>query len=302
MYRKDLGIDVRVIQAGFSWLTLEGTGSPGERKDALDQVNELLQLVVTALFPIEDEDDGQRATLPDDFDRWVFGIVAESTVLCVDDENSSKLWKPILSLGTPGKEWVEQFYWDWFTDGLQAAPSADAFVNRWVQMVEFALDSPLWDPKQVDEFELEKPIGELLGLEFGLQSIAADPRGCSVIGGMAAIYPRIVERWFCLPDVVNGFCSALAMPAYDILLCRGIRWLNDAMTELNEYRFWRGHGIEENLISALYRCWENHRDAVRDDQHLQAAFLALLMALESRGNHAAMALRELVVDSIPDAY
>lgn len=70
------------------------------------------------------------------------------------------------------------------------------------------------------------------------------------------------------------------------------------MKNSNDYDFWWDRDMERNLTNALDRCWETNQESVRNDQELQQAFLGLLIALSSRGNHAAIALKDRLVSSI----
>ena len=117
---------------------------------------------------------------------------------------------------------------------------------------------------------------------------------------MVQLYDSAAEKWFGMPRVANGFARCLSEPGYDQVVGHGIRWLHRAMPDSSNYRFWRQHKIESNLISALNICWERHSESVCTDRELQDAFLGLLTALSSRGNHAAMVLKERLLDSIGD--
>jgi hypothetical protein len=57
------------------------------------------------------------------------------------------------------------------------------------------------------------------------------------------------------------------------------------------------YGLEENLIAFLHACWEREHHRISGDPSLQGAFLSLLACVVSRGGHAAIALRDRVVNS-----
>ena len=57
------------------------------------------------------------------------------------------------------------------------------------------------------------------------------------------------------------------------------------------------YGLEENLIAYLHTCWEREPRRISADPAMQAAFLSLLACVVSRGSHAAIALRDRVVNS-----
>jgi hypothetical protein len=57
------------------------------------------------------------------------------------------------------------------------------------------------------------------------------------------------------------------------------------------------YGLEENLIAFLHTSWEREHHRISGDPSLQGAFLSLLACVVSRGGHAAIALRDRVVNS-----
>ena len=75
----------------------------------------------------------------------------------------------------------------------------------------------------------------------------------------------------------------------------GIQWLAAAVPSFNSYD-WK-YGLEENLIAFLQTCWEREYLKISGDPCLQEAFLSLLACVVSRGGHAAIALRDRIVNS-----
>src|SRR6516162_2462103 len=103
------------------------------------------------------------------------------------------------------------------------------------------------------------------------------------------------HRWFGIPKVVTGFLNFAVQPAVAGLLLPGIRWLAAAVPSFDSYD-WR-YGLEESLIAFLHTCWEREAHQISSDPSLQSGFLALLACVVSRGGHAAIALRDRVVNS-----
>ena len=302
--RKDIGIDAKVLQEAFFWLELSSAQSDGERKVVLCHVRDLLGLVLNSLQPDFDpdtdvEENSRTDGTPNEFDGWVFGRVARAIVQMRDDEQPSSLWQPILGLKSHAHEWTKRFFWYWFSDAVEASPTPEVFAGRWIEMIEFALASPLWELEALQAFDLDDLVFELLGYHFGMHSIAASNQFAPILEKMIPLFDAAATRgWFAMPQVANGLARSLKEPGYDRLLCPGIRWLHNALPDVSEYNFWRQRDIESNLISVLNRCWERHYESVSADSELQSAFLGLLTALASRGSHAALALRERLLDSI----
>ncbi len=301
--RTNACLDRRVLKAAFSWVDLSSAETEIERSTVIGQVRELLELVLDSLHvsldgdvdEYEDEFDG----LPDDLDEWVFQCVACAIVQMRTDEQPSVLWQPILSLGLHAHRWMERFFWYWFSEGIGAATTPEIFFRRWTEMLQFALESPPWDLDSTWRYHVDEIVSEMLGYDFGLGSMARDERFAPRLEGMAAILDRAAQRWFVHPRVANGFCRSAFEPGYDRILCRGVQWLSRAVTHSDASEFWDLTDFESNLISVLHRCWQRHHETVSTDRELQDAFMGLLMALSAKGSHVAMALKEQIIDSIP---
>jgi len=293
--RKDPGIDGEVVSAAFSWVSDALPISRSECRQCVWHVKDLVDVVLSCI-QVDDDDDADG--VPGEFDGWVFGLAARAIVAMNDEDDPASVWKPILSLNEDAHDWIGRFFWYWFSDGYQATPDTNTFFLRWSEMITFALSAAEWDPERVQSLGLDEMVFELMGYHFGMHSIAADPKCADNLAEMLPLLDASAQKWFSMPRVVNGFARSLSEPGYERILCHGVRWLYRAMPSSSDYQFWREREIESNLISALHRCWEKHDQAVCTDRDLQTAFLWLLAALSSRGNHAAMALKERLLDSI----
>ena len=90
-------------------------------------------------------------------------------------------------------------------------------------------------------------------------------------------------------------CPVALAYAADGLLASAIRWFAPVVPTFDSYD-WR-NGLEGNLISFLWACWERKREQISADPELERDFRALLTTAVSRGSHAAIALRDHVVGS-----
>jgi hypothetical protein len=241
--------------------------------------------------PLQQEIEG----LTDEFDSWVFGVVARAIPCLTAAEDPRSLWQPILDLGSPAHDWVERFFWEWFTDGLRAAASPEDFVRLWTGMIEHALTSSAWDPGAARSYDLDGMVFQLLGFATQFNKLGQDPAFTPAVSGMEGVFARAALRWFGKPKVVTGFLNFVTEPAAVGLLLPGIRWLAVVVPSFDSYD-WR-HGLEENLIAFLHVCWEREQEQISSDPALQGAFLSLLHCVVSRGGHAAIALRDRVVNA-----
>ena len=295
--REDTGLELAVLQAAFDWLDSVAAVSPAERNGFLCTIQDLLSLSLTTL-PVPEELAGESTDgIPTDFDGWLYRIISRAIVRTTDSEKRSRLWKPIVGLGAHCHNWVERFFWYWFSDGVDAASSPATFMCCWIEMLRFAMASPGWDRNASRSIDLDDMVFELLGYHWGAQSIGVDERFTPLLGEYSAIFGQAADRWFSMGRVANGFAQVVVKPAYDRVLCSGVKWLSRAIAVADD-RFWRASDIESHLVEVLRHCLERHQSAVEGDLELRSAFMDILTALSSRGSHGAMALRDRLLDSL----
>ena len=140
----DRGLDGKILSSAFVWLGSPLTSSLDERRFFIAKIRDLIQMTLNWIMPNQDDDDVDNR--PGDFESWVFGIASHAIVRIKSDEAPDTLWKPILQLNVEARAWIEDFFWQWFTDGVRATQDAHTFCERWSEMIEFALASPNWIP------------------------------------------------------------------------------------------------------------------------------------------------------------
>jgi hypothetical protein len=290
-----LRLDSRVISSAFAWLAVPAGLSDADRRKRIGFVRGFLDIVLGAIPKIDDPRQQKIDGLPSDFDSWVFGRVAAAIPCLTAAEGPQSLWQPILDLGSPAHEWGERFFWYWFTDGLRAARTPDDFTRLWSAMIQYALESPGWDPSANRSYDLDGLVFQLLGCDSRMNNLGLNPAFTSAVATMESTFAAAAQRWFGMPKVVIGFLYFVVQPAMAPLLLPSIKWLAATVPSLDSYD-WR-YGLEENLIAFLHVCWDREQQRVSGDPSLQGAFLSLLASVVSRGSHAAIALRDRVVNS-----
>jgi hypothetical protein len=294
LYREGLSLDARVISSAFAWLDLQ-SARPDERGKWLGLIRNFLDIALSSIPQISDARQQEIDGLPDEFDSWVFGLVAKTIPCLTAAEDHRSLWRPILDRGSPAHQWVERFFWDWFTDGLHAAQSPAQFTKLWSAMIQYALESPAWDPAINRSYDLDSAVFEMLGFNSSMNKLGQKPEFASALVNMESIYAKAAERWFRMPKVAAGFLYFATQPAVAGLLVPGIRWLAVVVPSFDSYD-WK-YGLEDNLVAFLRTSWERQNQTISNDPTLQSAFLSLLACVVSRGGHAAIALRDHVVSS-----
>jgi hypothetical protein len=222
----------------------------------------------------------------------VYKLVAPAIPLLTPVEKPEELWKPILSLGAPAHDWVERFYWQWFTLGWKATPDFADFFREWRAMIEFALASPQWDHKKNWHHEIDAVVYELLGFNPSWSSWISAAGAASYINGMTDLYERAAAKWFSLPKVLSGFVRFAQHTVAPRLAIKAIPWIAAAVKDYNDYN-WR-YGTEENLIDFLSTCWQRDAKKITHNTALRTAFFQTVKILVARSSHAALALQDRV--------
>jgi hypothetical protein len=294
LHRGRLSVDTRVLSAAFAWLDLT-SARPDEKAKWLVLVRTFLDITLGLIPQINNPRRQRTEDHPDEFDAWVFGVVAGTIPSLTAAEDHRTLWRPILDRGSPAHEWIERFFWEWFTVGVRAAQTPERFTAIWSEMIEYALQSPAWDPAAGRSYDLDDAVFWLLGLGTRINKIGERPDFAAALSGMEGLFARVAERWFKKSKLVSGFLHWVRQPAAVGLLAPALRWLAPVVPTFDSYD-WRD-GLEGNLIAFLRACWERKGQQISADPGLERDFRALLTTAVSRGSHAAIALRDHVVGS-----
>jgi hypothetical protein len=199
LYPESLRLDSHVISSAFAWLDLR-SARPEERAKWVGFIRKFLTLVLGSIPQIDDPRQQEIDGLPGQFDNWVFGVVASAIPSLTAAEDPRSLWQPILDLGSPAHQWVERFFWDWFTDGLRAAPSPQDFTRLWTDMIEHAIASPAWDPSVNRTYDLDGMVFQLLGFDSRMNKLGQNPTFGPAVTAMEGVFARAALRWFGMPE------------------------------------------------------------------------------------------------------
>jgi hypothetical protein len=256
----------------------------------------ILEIVLQAVPIVEPGSAQEIDGLPSDFDDWAFKLVAQTIPCLASAEHSEAFWQAILDRGAPAHEWVERFFWHWFTDGVRASPSPAEFIRVWRAMIVHALRHPAWDPSGTVSFELDAIVFELLCFDIRWNAIVRTEDNAQAVGSLEDIFERALDRWGGMPKIISGLVMFAIQPGAKHLLVPALRWTSAAVKSFDTYD-WK-YGLEENVIDFLHTCWQRESGIISRDESLRTSFLAVLTILVSRGSHAALALNSRVVGSI----
>jgi hypothetical protein len=295
LHPERLGFDERALTNALSWLDPGQAQSAAERAGSLELIRALLQVSLETVPVLDHPRNQEIEGLPTDFDGWVFELVARAVPQLTPDEKPERLWQAILNLGAAAHDWVERFFWAWFTTGLRAARSPTEFVRIWRSMILYALANPRWRHDGYSSYRLDSMVIELLGTDERWGTLAADSTFAPVLGTMVDVFAQAADQWFGMPRVTRNFLYLVVQPAGSQLLRPAILWISSAVASYSPYD-WRDD-IEGGVIEYLNACWLHEQSAILDNPDLKEAFFALLASVVSRGSHAAIALRDRIVGS-----
>jgi hypothetical protein len=296
LYPSRLGLDPYVMKSAFGWIDVCETKSDDERVAWLNLIRECFALVLCNV-PIVHAPESQKIDgLPSDFDDWVLQLVARSIPQLRSSEKPDELWQSLLLRGAPTHQWIERFFWHWFTNGLAASGSVADFVRLWHAMITFALESPTWDPHAAGRHELESIVVELLCFDARWNAIVQDEANATMVGALEDSFARAFQRWGSMRKVTTGLAHFAVQPGSRHFLLPSLNWISTAAKSFDKYD-WK-YGMEDNVTEFLRTCWQRDAQRISTDPMLRDAFLSLLGILVSRGGHAALVLRDRVAGSV----
>jgi hypothetical protein len=252
LYPDHLSLDPYVMKTAFAWLDVRAAHTPGERIAWLELIREMLGLVLQAVPVVAPGSRQEIDGLPSDFDGWVFELVARTIPCLTPVERPEELWGKILDRGAPAHQWVERFFWHWFTGGFAASPSAAEFVRIWRAMITHALGHPAWDPSGTVWFELDGLVVELLGFDTRWNAIIRTEENAQIVSALEDIFELALQRWGAMPKVISGLVTFATQPGARQLLLPALRWTSSAVKGFNTYD-WK-YGLEEKVIAFLHTC------------------------------------------------
>jgi hypothetical protein len=122
-------------------------------------------------------------------------------------------------------DWVERFYWQWFTVSPKAAPDLANFFQAWRTMIEFALGSAEWDHNKNWHHQMDSMVYELLGFNSSWSSWINAAGARAHIESMNDLYERAAAKWFSLPKVLSGFVYRAQHEAMSTIAINSIPWI-----------------------------------------------------------------------------
>jgi len=245
---------------------------------------------------LETDDDGEISGTPSEWDRWLLERIVIQ-VLCMDDsERPDELWRPILNLGCEGHYWVDDFLIEWFMKGLGTENVSDDFIKRWKEMLEYAFRSEKWNPSGgYRRYYLNKLWCELLGMNYIISNLWGEDKK-SIVREMKQYYERWANSSLPNTDSAAMFINFLMCPAAEEILFEGLTWLDKASKEAGDKFFSDRHNnIQKYIANLLEISWKKHKERIKRNGVIYAAFTCLLKKLVDLQNLQAIELQQSLI-------
>ena len=202
-----------------------------------------------------------------------------------DTADARTLGEPILELGSYTRHWVESFLNAWVLEGLRADPVPTAFVEIWLEMLDFVSDSEAWR-RGVAGYGAHGNWVALLGLDWIFIPLW-ELRHRAVVEALEARFKKWLEDWFEDYDAPQRWARFLETSAGRVLLEEGLPGLASAFPR--DYQYYDDRA-EDDVASLLVDLWAEERGRIQSNNELHAAFRSLLRKLVDSQNPAAMEL------------
>jgi energy-coupling factor transporter ATP-binding protein EcfA2 len=294
--RSNPGLDWQVIQAAYGWLPpLTEASSEQERKKWIAVFEELLQLELIYIQTAPRDQRGEVEDTPYVSEYWVFQAIAHLVPQLRDDEQPQSFWQPILDLGGTAHYWVESFLSSWFIIGSRVASELETFAKHWQSMIEYALESPLWQnaPSTPGGFHLTTLYIHLMGLD-SVGTVFSQEEYTDIITQLFPLYEKWAREWLKHSRVAEAFTRCLVKPAARKLILPGLTWLAEVAPGIREHE-WERSRLSDELLTLLCTCWSNYLPELESDSEVKKAFLSLLSILVARGHPGALELQDTIV-------
>ena len=156
------GFDVELVSAALSWL--DPMPNTLLRSEIIATIRTMLEIVLAGIPYVTDRRTQEIKGLPSKFDLGLRVGRDGDPAADACGKNGGTV-EADFSLGAPAHDWVERFYWQWFTTGWKAKPDFADFFSEWRAMIEFAPASPQWDRKKNWHHAIDAMVYELLGFD-----------------------------------------------------------------------------------------------------------------------------------------
>ena len=288
------GFEIQLLQAAFQvFPPLSEARDEPERAQWIAMWRNALGVTIRMIG--EPDEDGLDGT-PYEYDDWVLGRAAETIVEMRESERPESLWQPVIGLGEGARDWVEQFFRQWFKVGRRFDALDSPFFRQWQAMIEHAKRAPGWKPgpnaKVNHHFELWK---DLLGLSLFDQLFWGTERR-AMANAMKPHLKAWADAHLDGGGAVKLYASFLMRDATIDLVPDGIIWMDAGMHGASKW-YWDERDVSSELASFLAHAWGRSAREIKTSPDAKKAFNRILTELTSRSEPLALQLRDQIARS-----
>jgi hypothetical protein len=211
-----------------------------------------------------------------EFDYWVFNLIANVMISGISLAEARQFWQPILELPVAAHDWVRAFLEAWFRAGL--AENTKNFEAIWFEMIKHMLDSRSWSPEwKYGWYHVHGVVAELMGIRSA-RTLLGQAKYVRLVEAAAPLYERWMDRWIKEGDLATSVAYFLSTESGSVLIPQGLRHIAAVLPSFSDYE-WRRERLTDALSSMVRTCWKKYRGQVRSDPDFWKAFLIVLNAL-----------------------
>ncbi len=288
-------LDLYLIQNAFSYLP--------DLKDAIDDFQRTQWIkfwkeslnYMLAIISERTKDNDEINGTPYDWDRWVLRRISRLLLELDNSENQELFWKPILDLGCSAHYWINDYFQEWFNNGLNDTTNSKIFLSIWSKMFEHADSSPKWSRKKERKgYYCNEIWCSLMGFDYICMDIWSADKA-TIVKEMKDYFARWANRNLLYADCIKAFATFLKQPAAILIRLDGIIWLDIGCKSIDTY-YWEKSDFQEKLVSLLSACWKDDENNIRNNQDVLNSFNNLLNKLVELQNQTAMELHDLIIN------
>jgi hypothetical protein len=196
----------------------------------------------------------------------VFRFVAQLLVELRDEEDPGRLWQPVFELGPGTGHWIQMFLTEFLIVGLRPDEVSPRFMQRWKEMLGFALTSPKWTSD--DRWVTQESWEHLLGTDSVTMTAWAECHRL-LVDELKSFYWRWVDKVAHDVSSLLAFLRFLQNPAAAHLACEAIEHLAPALDRTSAYS-WQTNPDRSVLSGFAGFLWSSsYEDLRRSARSLQ---------------------------------
>ena len=162
-----------------------------------------------AVLPDSPDADSNEFQNQYQFDDWLMLLASIYFATLPLVEAVDTVAAPILSLGVGAHAWIADFVKAFFRYAPTLCPTSEDLAERWRALIQFANDSPRWNPENVKlQYYLEQLYRDLFGMSSH-PSHAADKGLAAPLLLLLKELSEWCERWLKDPDFAAAFARLL---------------------------------------------------------------------------------------------